>query len=178
MIAGDLLIAFTAVQRLFETFVSKRNVRALVAKGAQVDSQSHVWMMVLLHSAWLVACWLESHYPIWQPVFSTQNSRMPVVSIGLFLFLLGQFIRWWARATLAGRWTIPIVIQRGENPIRKGPFRWFRHPNYLGVALEILGLPLMLNAWVTALVASTLNAIVLTYRIRHEERAWRECAAA
>ena len=62
-------------------------------------------------------------------------------------------------ATLEGRWTTRIVVLPEVPPITGGPYRFLRHPNYLAVILEILSLPLVHTAWLTALVFSVLNAL-------------------
>ncbi|HSK74829.1 MAG TPA: isoprenylcysteine carboxylmethyltransferase family protein, partial [Thermoanaerobaculia bacterium] len=68
-----------------------------------------------------------------------------------------------------GRWTTRIVVLPGVAPVTGGPYRFLRHPNYLAVILEILALPLVHTAWITALVFSLANALLLRVRIRAEE---------
>jgi methyltransferase len=63
------------------------------------------------------------------------------------------------------------MILPGASVIRKGPFQFMRHPNYTIVALELLVLPLMFNAFITALVFTLLNLIMLSVRIPIEEEA-------
>ncbi len=64
----------------------------------------------------------------------------------------------------------------GEKLVRRGPYRYVKHPNYLVVVIEILALPLIFRARTTALVFSILNAVLLAVRIREEERALRDLA--
>jgi methyltransferase len=59
----------------------------------------------------------------------------------------------------------------GLPPVTTGIYRFARHPNYVGVALEIVGLPLVHTAYVTAIVFSIANALLLRLRIREEEAA-------
>jgi methyltransferase len=58
--------------------------------------------------------------------------------------------------------------------VRKGIYRYLRHPNYLGVILEILAVPLLHSAYVTAIVFSLANMLLLSVRIRTEEQALLE----
>jgi methyltransferase len=87
------------------------------------------------------------------------------------LFLLPQLARLWVLATLGERWTTRIIILPGEALVTGGPFRFFRHPNYLVVVAEIAVLPLAFGLWRTALVFTLLNAVVLAIRIRAKEKA-------
>jgi len=88
--------------------------------------------------------------------------------------LLTQALRWWAVATLGDKWNVRVIVVPGEAPIRRGPYRLLRHPNYLAVAVEMLCVPLVHGAWLTAVVFSALNALVLRDRIRIEEQALGE----
>jgi methyltransferase len=52
--------------------------------------------------------------------------------------------------------------------VRRGPYRFIRHPNYALVVLEIAVLPLLLAAPAMAIIFSILNAMLLWWRIRIE----------
>jgi methyltransferase len=90
------------------------------------------------------------------------------------VFLAAFALRMWVISTLGGRggrWTTRIVVLPGAPLISAGPYRWLRHPNYLAVVLEIVSLPLVHTAWLTALVFSLLDGFLLRVRIRAEEEA-------
>ena len=54
--------------------------------------------------------------------------------------------------------------------VTRGPYRWLRHPNYVAVVVEGVALPLVHTAWMTALVFTVLNAVLLLgVRIRGED---------
>lgn len=89
----------------------------------------------------------------------------------LVLFALLQLARLWVIASLGPFWTTRVITLPGAPLIRRGPYRWLRHPNYLIVAGEIAVLPLAFGAWTIALVFSVANALLLAYRIRIEEEA-------
>jgi len=82
-----------------------------------------------------------------------------------------QGLRVWVLATLGRYWTTRIITLPGAPLVRRGPYRWLRHPNYVVVAGEIAVLPLAFGAWQIAVVFSLANALVLWIRIRSEERA-------
>jgi methyltransferase len=82
-----------------------------------------------------------------------------------------ELARIWVLASLGERWTTRIIVIPDAPLVRRGPYRWFNHPNYIVVVAEIAVLPLAFGLWRTALVFSLLNAAILTIRIREENRA-------
>jgi len=118
--------------------------------------------MVLIHTAWF-GTWLGEvwrHGASWHPVW-------------LAPALAGQLLRAWAQGTLGTRWTTRILVIPQEEARHNGPFRWLRHPNYVGVVLELLSFPLLFGAWRCALTISLANGLLLARRIRMEEQAWK-----
>ena len=89
--------------------------------------------------------------------------------------LLVEVGRLWVLSTLGKRWTTRIIVVPGETLVRTGPFRLLNHPNYAVVIAEIALLPLVFGLWRTALAFSLLNALLLTIRIREENRALSAC---
>jgi methyltransferase len=91
--------------------------------------------------------------------------------VWLAFWVAAQLLRWVSMRALGVRWTTRIVVVPGAPLVRRGPYRWVRHPNYVAVVTELLAGPLMLGAWRTAIVFSLANALALAVRIRSEERA-------
>jgi methyltransferase len=96
--------------------------------------------------------------------------------VPLALFLLVQPLRYWAIFSLGETWNTRILVIPGAKLVRRGPYRFLRHPNYVVVVVEVLAFPLIFGAWITALVFSILNAILLYVRIKEENRALAELA--
>jgi methyltransferase len=92
------------------------------------------------------------------------------------VFAAGQVLRLTAIRTLGWRWSTRIMTVPGPAgaPVRHGIYRYVRHPNYLGVELEILGAPLLHSAYLTSAVFGVANALLLRDRIRREEQALEE----
>ena len=158
------LVLLVAVQRLFELRLSRKNERALRARGAQEHAPGHFRAMSALHSSWFFAMLLEVY--LLRPAFS------PWLATSMFAVLLGgQALRYAAIKSLGSRWSVRILTLPGSEPVQTGIYRFLRHPNYVGVMLELFALPLIHSAWRTALVFSLLNAAILWVRIRAEERA-------
>lgn len=151
-----------AAQRLAELVVSRRHERGLAARGAVEVGRRHYPAMVLLHTAFLLACTLE----VW---LLPRPFVPPLAAAMLVLLLLATALRYWAIATLGERWTTRVLCLPGAPPVRRGPYRFLAHPNYLAVVVEIFALPLIHGAWLTAAVFSAANAFLLVLRIRAEE---------
>ena len=89
----------------------------------------------------------------------------------LVLVVTSQALRWWCIATLGPRWNTRVIVVPGLAAVSTGPYRWFRHPNYVAVVVEGLALPLVHAAWVTALVFTVADAALLRVRLRAENAA-------
>lgn len=163
LVAGVMLVA---VQRLLEVWYSRRNERRLRARGAVERGSGHFPAMVAIHTLWLVSTLVEGllrgpEPPVWWPV-------------PLAAFLLVQPLRYWAILTLGVNWNVRVLVVPGGKLVKNGPYRYFPHPNYVVVAVEVLTFPLIFGAWITAVVFSLLNAALLYLRIRTENRALKE----
>ena len=161
-----IAVALVAVQRLFELVLARRNERRARARGAVERGEGHYPLIVTLHILWLVSTLVEG----------LLRGPEPLVfwPVPLALFLLVQPLRYWAIFSLGDRWNTKILVLPGEMPVRRGPYRYLGHPNYVVVVVEILTFPLIFGAWITALVFTVLNAAILSVRIREENRALSE----
>ncbi len=161
-----LAVALVTVQRLFELVLARRNERRARTRGAVERGQRHYLLIVALHSLWLISTLIEG---------LLRGPELPAFwPVPLALFLLVQPLRYWAIFSLGERWNTKILVLPGEKPVRRGPYRYLDHPNYVVVVVEILTLPLIFGAWITALVFTVLNAAILSIRIREENRALSE----
>ena len=120
--------------------------------------------MTLLHGSFLLPgageAWLANPQP------------HPALSWTMLVALVGTMtLRYWAIATLGERWNTRVIVVPGLEPVRTGPYRWIRHPNYVAVAIELFALPLIGGCYVTALCWGTANLFLLRHRIRVEEEA-------
>jgi methyltransferase len=89
----------------------------------------------------------------------------------LALVVLSQALRWWCVRTLGHRWNTLVIVVPQAPLIRRGPYRWLHHPNYVAVVVEGIALPLVHTAWLTAACFTLANALLLTVRIRVENAA-------
>ena len=88
-----------------------------------------------------------------------------------------EALRTAAMRALGDRWHVRVWVVPGEPALGHGVYRWLRHPNYVAVVLELALIPSLFGAWRTAIAARLVNAALLAFRIRTEERALRWAAA-
>ena len=160
------LIAFLVllvIQRGLELARSARNTPALLARGAVEHGRGHYPLIVALHVLWPIGLVAE--------VLGAGARPWPSWPFWLLLLLAAQGLRQAAIAALGGLWTVRVLALPGATLVRRGPYRWLRHPSYLAVTLELFSAPLLFGAWRTALAASAVNLALLAVRIRVEERA-------
>ena len=160
-----LLVAAVAAERALEMGLSWRNARRALARGGvEAESRSFYLLMVVAHGLFLAAGPLEVVL-LGRPVIP------PVAIVATWIVVLTMALRYWAIVTLGERWNTRVIVVPGLPAVASGPYRFVRHPNYVAVAIEVAVLPLVHCAWVTAIVATAANALLLAARIRHEERA-------
>jgi len=162
-------VAALGMQRLFEIRLSRRNERRMRQHdGREHAPETYPWI-VTLHAAWFAAMLLE--------VFATKRKFHPRLALPAFgVFAVGQALRLIAIRTLSWRWSTRIMTVPGHAGarVRHGIYRYIRHPNYLGVELEILSVPLMHSAYITSIMFGIANILLLRDRIRREEQALNE----
>lgn len=159
-----LLVSATAIERLAELAVSRRNAAWSFARGGREYGRGHYPLMVGLHVGLLVGAPAE--------VFFLSRPFVPVLGWPMLaLTLAAQALRWTAVATLRSHWTTRVIVVPGQERIGSGPYRFIRHPNYLAVVVEGVALPLVHTAWITATLFTSANLPLLAVRIRCEERA-------
>ena len=163
MIYYALLVVIT-VERLAELVVSQRHAAELLRRGGVEYGQRHFPVMVALHVALLVGCWVE---PI-----ALHRTFIPALGWSMIAVVLAaNALRWWCIATLGLRWSARVIVLPGLSLVNTGPYQWFSHPNYVAVVVEGAALPLAGSAWITAGTFTVLNAALLTVRLRCETRA-------
>ena len=174
MIAYTLLVLATGIERLAELLISARNAKWAFARGGREYGRGHFPAMVALHTGLLVACVAE--------VWLLDRPFIPILGWPmLVLALLSQAGRYWVIASLGRQWNTRVIVVPGLGRVTRGPYRfaWMRHPNYIIVAIEGIALPLVHTAWLTAVLFTALNAVLLLrYRIPTENRALSELDAS
>ncbi len=159
-----LLILAVGIERLAELIVAKRNAQWAFGHGGREFGHNHYPVMVTIHTALLVGCVAE--------VWALHRPFIPWLGWPMLAVVaLSQVLRWWCVTTLGRRWNTRVIVVPDAALVRRGPYRWLHHPNYVAVVAEGLALPLVHTAWLTAAVFSLANALLLTVRIRIENSA-------
>ena len=158
-------LAFLVGERLFELRLARRNAVQARARGAVEHGRGLTRVIVAFHAAWLLAFVVEAG-------LGGKNSLLGPLPTAAVMATL-QALRYWCVLTLGPRWNTRVLVVPGAAPVRSGPYRFLRHPNYLVVLLEIALYPALFGCWLTALGFGSLNALLLAGRIRTENRALR-----
>lgn len=158
-----LYFAFLLVQRGGELWLSARNRQRLRARGAIEYGRAHFLLLIAVHVLFPIALAVEvlglgAGPPAWWP-------------LALAAWIAAEALRFWSMAALGDFWNVRVLVVPGAARIRRGPYRFLAHPNYLAVVVELIAAPLMFGAWRTAVAISAINAVALAVRIRCENRA-------
>jgi methyltransferase len=162
-IAFLALLLAVALLRFVELRISKRHQEELIARGAAKVAESKFRWMVLLHTAVLAGAAVE--------VILLRRPFLPWLAVPMFsIFLAANAVRWWVIRTLGEHWNVQVMDSTRLGVVTSGPFRYVRHPNYAAVFAEMLALPLIHTAWITATAGAIAHMGVLAQRLSTEER--------
>ncbi len=156
-------IALVVLARLTELRVAKKNESWLRKQGAIEYGRNHYPYIVALHTLFIFS--MISEY------FSRGNSSVHYIYLALFLMLI--LLKIWTISSLGKYWNTRILRVPGSVFIKRGPYKYFRHPNYFIVICEIAIIPMVFGLYFTSVLFSLLNCIMLIIRIREEEKVWQ-----
>jgi methyltransferase len=168
--AYTVLVLLVGLERVAELRVSRRNAAWSLERGGRETGRGHYPVMVVLHVGLLVGALAEAwlarpQVPAW------------LAWSMLLLVVASQALRWWCIRSLGPHWNTRVIVVPGMPLVRRGPYRWLAHPNYVAVVVEGAALPLVHAAWVTATTFTLVNAGVLFVRLRVESAALRTTGA-
>nr|WP_285889691.1 isoprenylcysteine carboxyl methyltransferase family protein [Neobacillus niacini] len=166
MIPFYIFFSVLLIQRLLELAIARRNEKWMKERGAIEFGMRHYQFIVLMHSMFFVFFLFE------KVTFSRELlSFWPLLAA---VFVCAQLIRVWAISSLGRYWNTKIIVLPNVEVVRKGPYRFIKHPNYLVVSIELMVVPLMFGAYITACLFTLLNVLMLSIRIPAEEKALQE----
>jgi methyltransferase len=156
------LLAAVAILRLVELRVSRQHQQRMIPRGASRVPNQHFGLMVSVHVAVLVGAALE--------VLLLKRPFYLGLAAPMFaLFLAANLVRLWVIRTLGDHWSVQIMDSTRLGVVTSGPFRYVRHPNYAAVFVEMIALPLIHTAWITAIAGSCLHVWAIRKRLEAEE---------
>ena len=155
-------LALNAIEMLYEAWISTRNSRSLIRKGAVEIAPFLLPIMIAIYFIMFVGSALEFR---WNPKLISRVWAITFFS----LFVIAKALKFWAVSALKGFWTMRVLIVPETRVVTSGPYRFIRHPNYVAVILELAATPLLGKCLITFGVVIVLFSIVLAARIRLEE---------
>jgi methyltransferase len=163
-----VLLAVMIGQRAGELYLTAKHLPYIRAHGGREYGAAHFPLIVGVHVLFPILFVIElTHHDM---------HRGALWPLWLILFAAAQMLRYSAIVALGQRWSTRVFVLPGVPPVRSGPYRWLRHPNYVAVVIEFLAAPMLFGAWRTAIVIGGLNAAVLAVRIRCENDALQRAA--
>ena len=161
MIAFWIFLFVLISQRLIELLIAKRNEKILKAQGAIEFDKNGYKAIAVMHVAFFIS--LISEKVFLQRALNTYWFVFAVLFVG------AQFLRYWAIKSLGVYWNTKILVLPNHQLINGGPYKYLRHPNYIAVIVEIAVIPLLFSCYITAIVVSVINLLLLNRRVRIEE---------
>jgi methyltransferase len=153
---AQAVFAYVVIQRLAELAYANANTRRLLAEGGREYGAAHYPLFIVLHTGWLISIAL----------FAEPTTRPDLLLLNAFI--ASQTFRFWTLASIGRWWTTRIISAPHFPKVKRGPYRFIKHPNYALVVVEIALLPMLLGAPMMALTFSLLNAALLWWRIKIE----------
>ena len=158
-----LVLLWTAL-RAGEILLSVTNTLRLVSAGAiEFCRRQHPWLLTATAAAGALAGLACTMTP------TVSSSTQLIAGVGFVAF---ESLHVWAIVALGRRWTTGVLVIPEEAPIRRGPYRWLRHPGYLGGATAAALLPLAAGNWQFTVIVAVFLVVVVQWRIRCEDAAW------
>ncbi len=165
------LLGALGLQRIAELATNRRNVRRMLAQGGRLVAADGYGLLVATHTAFYALAAAEA---LWAPWPRLGWWTLPALG----LFIAGELLRGWAIASLGARYATRIVLLPTAPLVAGGPYRFLRHPIYVGITMMLAGFPLAFGLWGTAAAVGLLNAVALARRIRSEDAALATLRAA
>ncbi len=155
----------TIFLRLLELKISKKNLtEKLKNSKTKLYEEKYFFLFVILHSSFLVSVLLEIE--LLKREFLNPNGYIFII-----IYFICLFLRYSILTSLKSNWNVKLIFnEESEDSVTTtGIYSFIRHPNYLVVILEIISISMIPNAYISMVIFSILNGIILFFRIKKEE---------
>lgn len=160
------LICLMIIQRLIELLIATNNERWIKKRGGVEIGQTHYKWFIWLHILFFIAMIIES-----QVKFINSGGLLSIYWYFCLGFVVAQLGRIWCIYSLGRFWNTKIIILPKVALIKKGPYKYVKHPNYIIVFIELLFMPLIFGLFITATIFPFLHLLLLTIRVPLEDEA-------
>ncbi|WP_330948964.1 isoprenylcysteine carboxyl methyltransferase family protein [Virgibacillus sp. MG-45] len=158
-----MLLIFIILQRLVELVIARNNEKWMKERGGVERGEDHYKWFIILHFLFFLSLLVETHLH--------GRSAYPFSFFLFSLFFIAQICRIWCIYTLGRFWNTKIIVLPRVALIKKGPYKYVKHPNYFIVGIELFVIPMLFGAYATAIVFPILHLLLLRIRIPREEKA-------
>lgn len=157
------LFILIIIQRIVELYIARRNEQWMKAHGGIEKGKEHYKWFFILHSFFFLSILFE--------VLLRQKTSMELNTYLFSIFLLTQLARVWCIQSLGRFWNTKIIVLPNVALVRRGPYKYIKHPNYVIVGIELFIIPLLFGAYYTAIAFPIFHLILMRIRIPLEEKA-------
>jgi len=133
----------------------------------KLDRGSKIFVILAANLGILVGFFVAFAFP----AFSIHAQWKGLFDAGIAVWLSGALFRFYSMRTLGRFFTFDVAISTGQNVIEHGPYRWLRHPSYLGSLVAFVGFGMTLSNWLSIFLPALCLGVSYAYRIRVEEHA-------
>ncbi len=161
-----ILFIFIAIQRIVELVIAKSNEKWMMERGGVEWGKNHYKWFIVVHTLFFFSLLLE--------VFLRNPITLILNPYVFALFLLIQAARVWCILSLGRYWNTKIIILPNNSLVQKGPYKYVKHPNYIIVGVELFIIPILFQAYITAILFPLFHILLMTIRIPLENQALAE----
>jgi len=158
-----VIFIYLVMARLLELVIAKSNEEYQKKRGAIEIKDPYYPLIVLTHSLFFIFLLMESYFK--------HRFSEPILLFWLTAFILVQLFRYWCLFSLGKYWNTKVIVRPNSKLVKKGPYKWIKHPNYIVVGLEFLIIPILFHSYLTAIIFLTLHILLMQKRIPLENNA-------
>jgi methyltransferase len=160
--APQIFALIILAQRIVESACARANAKRLLSEGAIEHAVDFMPAVIVTHLAWIAS------------IFLLIPADTEIVWGFVMAYAVLQPARYWTLFTLGRYWTLRMISLDTAPVVTTGPFRFFRHPNYVVIVLETMAVPLSFGQWRLCLIMTPIIASVLYYKMKVEDAALTE----